>query len=383
MQSIANAARNSEEDEDAADWKEAAMQIPTRLQQPPPVSRILRGGTGEPVPVIENYFETINQTTPVSIGDSGNIHSQPRQEFHPQLVVSVKCTELVWKLWSGFDWPANQEAERLKRQRKPVTADKPVNNDLYGSEIEIIVSERGNESTVRFIEHQHSIPAVEGESHGSTDELSGDNETRQQSPAERFARNDRNSMQCIMKQLNVAYKVFSLPGTADNIADDDYDYYRRSSHLQLNVRDVDVLDDLSTSVWHKFLTSCQPMDDLQDRQRLRETNSDMIVLQLTGVRPDLNRPRSLEYRLHVSAVLISTINPHIGLHVAGFPSITLPRRSRCFDISGTVFRIPSVLFSSAGFSVNTGNRGSASGQRAPVAGNVFPIMRYFRCSIAS
>jgi autophagy-related protein 2 len=63
------------------------------------------------------------------------------------------------------------------------------------------------------------------------------------------------------------------------------------------VRDVEILDHIKTSTWKKFLTSLRS----DSRGNIRETNSNMVRIELRGVRPCPGHP-SEETRLRVSGI---------------------------------------------------------------------------------
>ncbi|KAJ3237519.1 autophagy- protein 2 [Chytriomyces hyalinus] len=68
-----------------------------------------------------------------------------------------------------------------------------------------------------------------------------------------------------------------------------------ASELQLSVALVEVIDNVKTSMWRKFLTTMR----LSAEDRPISTESSMIVLELLKVRPDLATPEVQEIRLKV------------------------------------------------------------------------------------
>jgi len=67
------------------------------------------------------------------------------------------------------------------------------------------------------------------------------------------------------------------------------------SKTSVTIRDIEILDHIKTSTWKKFLTSLRS----DSRGNIRETDSDMVRIELRGVRPSPGHA-SEEARLRVS-----------------------------------------------------------------------------------
>lgn len=67
------------------------------------------------------------------------------------------------------------------------------------------------------------------------------------------------------------------------------------SKTSVAIKDIEILDHIKTSTWRKFLTSLRS----DSRGNVRETDSDMVKIELRGVRPVPGHP-SEEARLRVS-----------------------------------------------------------------------------------
>ena len=67
------------------------------------------------------------------------------------------------------------------------------------------------------------------------------------------------------------------------------------SKTSATIRDIEILDHIKTSTWKKFLTSLHS----DSRGNIRETDSDMVRIELRGVRPSPGHA-SEEARLRVS-----------------------------------------------------------------------------------
>jgi hypothetical protein len=65
--------------------------------------------------------------------------------------------------------------------------------------------------------------------------------------------------------------------------------------LSVNIRDLEIIDNVQTSMWRKFLSPQRP-----DAGNIpRETSSSMVRIEMTSVRPNLNLPLLEELRLKV------------------------------------------------------------------------------------
>jgi autophagy-related protein 2 len=78
----------------------------------------------------------------------------------------------------------------------------------------------------------------------------------------------------------------------------DYDAFAKdspkSSRLHVTVGSMEILDHIKTSTWKKFLTEMKA----DSRGNVRETDADMVRVELTGVRPSLPSLEE-EFRLRV------------------------------------------------------------------------------------
>jgi len=89
-----------------------------------------------------------------------------------------------------------------------------------------------------------------------------------------------------------------LEFNAEKVRVDFEDYIsgvEKASHLSLRVKEFEIIDNLKTSLWHKFL-SHQRGDT--HAATPRQTQSNMIRIDLDGVRPVVSAS-TVEYRLNV------------------------------------------------------------------------------------
>jgi autophagy-related protein 2 len=107
------------------------------------------------------------------------------------------------------------------------------------------------------------------------------------------------------------------------------DQYRADEPLVsrtfVTVKDLEILDHIKTSTWKKFLTELRS----DSRGNVRETDSNMVRVELRSVRPVPGHP-SEEARLRVrSSRSIGSIFIHVHPHVGQDSSPPALRRSRC------------------------------------------------------
>ncbi|KAJ3053878.1 autophagy- protein 2, partial [Rhizophlyctis rosea] len=70
---------------------------------------------------------------------------------------------------------------------------------------------------------------------------------------------------------------------------------QRASRLTVSVRDFEIIDNVKTSLWRKFLSHLRP----DSGNAPRETESDMVRIELVNVRPDVKDVDNQELRLKV------------------------------------------------------------------------------------
>ena len=92
---------------------------------------------------------------------------------------------------------------------------------------------------------------------------------------------------------SIEFKLSGLDAEVDQYRPDE----RFVSRTFVTVKDVEILDHIKTSTWQKFLTELRS----DSRGNVRETDSNMVRIELRTVRPVQNNP-SEEARLRVSCV---------------------------------------------------------------------------------
>ena len=110
----------------------------------------------------------------------------------------------------------------------------------------------------------------------------------------------------------------------------EFDVYSKTSHrasrMMVSVRDFEIIDNVKTSLWRKFLSHLRP----ESGNTPRETESDMVRIELVNVRPDVKDVDNQELRLKVTSRGIELLCRH-GIDIS---------HSRC--LPGPTFAAPHV-----------------------------------------
>lgn len=200
----------------------------------------------------------------------------------------IRNIDIVWNLHEGYDWLSTrqQEAEKKARKSRKVQFEDPVpSTDLYETPVEIALDLQKNEAI--FIEPDDDViddrsmarsllgdvaidstmapPTVFDRPLNSQNQetLSGSDDM------ESFRRGSTN-VEISVKSFNFDFDSFE-PG------------HQVISRLSLKIKDIEILDQLGSSVWRKFLTNLKPMFDEPDL--IRESSSDMVKFEMLGVQP--------------------------------------------------------------------------------------------------
>ncbi|CAG8746013.1 13896_t:CDS:2, partial [Cetraspora pellucida] len=109
----------------------------------------------------------------------------------------------------------------------------------------------------------------------STGEIQGLMNTELSSPIDRMPFVDSNPSRSRTSKLDIKFDKINL----------EFDLFPKdnllASRLLLLIRDLEVLDNIKTSAWHKFLSHLRPDNDTNPR----ENKSNMVKIELTSVRP--------------------------------------------------------------------------------------------------
>jgi autophagy-related protein 2 len=97
---------------------------------------------------------------------------------------------------------------------------------------------------------------------------------------------------------SIEFSLHGFRAEFDRFYDDD----SLVSRTFVTVRDVEILDHIKTSTWKKFLTQLRS----DSKGNVRETDSDMVRVELRGVRPVPGHP-SEEARLKVTGIIGSLV----------------------------------------------------------------------------
>lgn len=101
----------------------------------------------------------------------------------------------------------------------------------------------------------------------------------------RFKRSSSSKIEFRVERLGIEFDMFP-------------DIEQIASRLLVTVRDFEIIDNVRTSLWRKFLSHMRPDSDTSPR----ETKSNMVRFELSAVRPVLSDPAE-EYRLKVRDVI--------------------------------------------------------------------------------
>ncbi|KAK9763685.1 autophagy- protein 2 [Basidiobolus ranarum] len=223
----------------------------------------------------------------------------------------------IWKLYTGNDWKKSKnpfdtaapkaevhDPENLKGKDKDVLYSTSPDFDYYMYEPELaattpsgseyasstVSSEKGyfDDDHRSFSDETMTLP----ESHSTAGQIN-------HSPKKGRKRDKNRAKQGRSRSSQLDIKLLSINA--------DYQQYplgvETASRARFSIRDVEIIDRVQTSMWKKFLSYLRPDSDTSPR----ETWSNMVRIELDGVRPVPNVPleemrlkiRLLPIRLHI------------------------------------------------------------------------------------
>ena len=110
-----------------------------------------------------------------------------------------------------------------------------------------------------------------------------------------------------------------------------------ATRLNVNAASFEILDHIKTSTWKKFLTEMKA----DSRGNVRETDADMLRLEVLTVRPNLPDPGE-EIRVKVGPALSACQLPALETNAIGEdPTSPATRRSRCSGLPQGLLRLSS------------------------------------------
>ncbi|KAI8849013.1 hypothetical protein BC829DRAFT_392668 [Chytridium lagenaria] len=202
--------------------------------------------------------------------DSFHIQMDTSHSDQPTFRFIAQDFDVVWKLYDGLDWTARDQGddadifEMPARSRSPDSKDASLGEGDYENisesslqeDDEIPLGKDANE------EYKPKAKKISKESQGR----------RSREPAMEF------------RAFGIFIDVKILSVTSD-----------RASKMLFLVRDFDIIDNIRTSTWRKFLSHMRPDSDDQPREK----KSDMIRFELLKVRPNPSQIHLEETRLKV------------------------------------------------------------------------------------
>ncbi|KAG0100724.1 autophagy- protein 2 [Podila epicladia] len=260
--------------------------------------------------VVENHFSIPIMTQEERARDETTL---------ARMRIRVRDFSFSWRLYDGLDWEISRvdEAERKKQARQLANRLYDPNDAIHStmdsaqSNLEASIFERLSGMQPSTGERgQYRSPAsseadtssdyqndVMSQAGGRPSSLSSNSGRR---PSQHYASHDAHSTSSAHKRKKKLErsKAAMIEFNAEKVRVDFEDYVsgvEKASHLSLRVKDFEIIDNLKTSLWHKFL-SHQRVDT--HAATPRQTQSNMIRIDLDGVRPVVSAS-TVEYRLNV------------------------------------------------------------------------------------
>ncbi|KAG0366681.1 hypothetical protein BC939DRAFT_464075 [Gamsiella multidivaricata] len=285
--------------------------------QPEDIIRVL--DSGAKLAVIENYFSIPVLTEEERAKDEGSM---------AKLRLRVRDFNFSWRLYDGLDWEISRldEAERKRHARQLVnrlydpddvihaTMDIPQSN-LEASIFEKLAGVQHSPIDRLGVHHRKDSSPSSSEA-DSTNEYQTDTMSQDGNSGNRpftatgtgsrriaqyhlrqphsFSHQDSNKRKKKLERSKTAMIEFN----ADKVRLEFEDYLggiETASHLSLRVKQFEIIDNLKSSLWHKFL-SRQRQDS--HTATPHQTQSNMIRIDLDGVRPVVSAS-TVEHRLKV------------------------------------------------------------------------------------
>lgn len=205
----------------------------------------------------------------------------------PTFTFRILDSDLRIVMCSGYDWKENQQdAFVMNYSKGKQAASDPLSSDSFdGPAVEIVLDEN---QEFGFIEREYyddsaSDTADDNDSllRATVATLDTSNDVDQS--ASSYGRSLKNRMEAILVGFKIDYQKLQAG-------------FRSVSKFLIAVKDVDVIDMIESSLWHKFLTILKP--ETEDEAFVRPSNFPMLRFQMEGIKPDLGRDE-IEYRLKV------------------------------------------------------------------------------------
>ncbi|KAG0202543.1 autophagy- protein 2 [Mortierella sp. GBA30] len=274
--------------------------------------------------IVENHFSIPILTEEERLKDEGS---------QAKLRVRVRDFNFSWRLYDGLDWEISRldEAERKRQARQLANRLYDPNDvihttvDSAQSNLEASIFERLSGMQPSHMDRQagggsglpHRSPSsseADSTSDYQSDMMSQASGTgggrlssnqssappsgsrRSHHPSQHRHRSTSHSEVHKGRKKLERSKAAMLEFNADKVRLDFEDYIsgiETASHLSLRVKEFEIIDNVKSSLWHKFLSHQRPESNMATP---RLTQSNMVRIDLDGVRPVLNAS-TVEYRL--------------------------------------------------------------------------------------
>ncbi|KAJ3197360.1 autophagy- protein 2 [Irineochytrium annulatum] len=220
--------------------------------------------TGDVVYVYDSVDSFMISEDHFALAGRTNDEAATEEESTNIVRLRIKDVDVTWRIFDGSDWNALKPGRKVN-VTQPRSSDRPSDNEEFD---------------------------FEDVSNSSSSVKSGDGPSS--TGAERSQRAEENGSSR-SKSSRIEFRTFKITVELDTYPEDSV----CASRLLLVVRDFEIIDNVRTSLWRKFLAHMRPDSD----DRPRETESDMIRLELVNVRPNPSKSPAEESRLKVSIMV--------------------------------------------------------------------------------
>lgn len=260
----------------------------------------------DPLAYVENHFgqirvRRISEPKKPAVGDTvatwdsvGNryvLSTHPRRPYFP-LRVKVRDVHLIWNLHDGYDWPRTRDTISAAVKRVEYKAaqrrDRRVSFDVDEDEESVI-------GDILFNSIYIGIPAKsepggltkalakEFDDHGSETSYSPSTANDSSRPSSRsrnaeFAGPGARAKNLKLSRSRTHKLQFELKGVCVDFLLFPPEAGETQSSVDVRVRDLEIIDNVPTSTWKKFVTYMQDAGG-------RETGSNMVHLEVMNVKP--------------------------------------------------------------------------------------------------
>ncbi|KAJ3293124.1 autophagy- protein 2 [Borealophlyctis nickersoniae] len=303
-------------------------------------------GDDEEFSIVEDHFSS-GKVAPVPLLGRSEKYSKETQE-KSLTHISIREFDLTWRIFDGYDWERTRQAvfEQKSKSKRPGREANGTAEMPYGR----MARRSSGAGTNEF--------PTAGESYTSLNPFDFENATDLSSPQDNFGFevdnyflpptlhspvqsppreqiwdrdrdaetesivSEHSAVSGRSRQTSATATPSAAGRAAPQCADDlqrsrhgyiefrafhinvEYDIYPSTSQiatrLLVHVRDFEIIDNVRTSLWRKFLSHLRPDSDTVPR----ETESNMIEFDLASVRPSIAEGDNLELRLKVSLLPI-------------------------------------------------------------------------------